>query len=57
MKKRKRVEGILCLTGLLLLTGCGTQAYELTERRARSSIMRHMLFQNTMPIRRTDWCM
>lgn len=31
MKKRKRVEGILCLTGLLLLTGCGTQAYELTE--------------------------
>lgn len=31
MKKRKRVEGILCLTGLLLLTGCGTQAYELTD--------------------------
>ena len=29
--RRKKIEGILCLTGMLLLTGCGTKAYDLTE--------------------------
>lgn len=29
--RRKKIEGILCLTGILLLTGCGTKAYDLTE--------------------------
>lgn len=28
--RRKKIEGILCLTGMLLLTGCGTKAYDLT---------------------------
>ena len=29
--RRKKIEGILCLTGMLFLTGCGTKAYDLTE--------------------------
>ena len=29
--RRKKIEAILCLTGMLLLTGCGTSAYDLTE--------------------------
>ena len=29
--RRKKIEGILCLTGMLLMTGCGTKAYDLTE--------------------------
>ena len=30
--RRKKIEGILCLTGMLLLTGCGTKAYDLYRK-------------------------
>ena len=35
--RRKKIEGILCLTGMLLLTGCGTKAYDLTDRQLCST--------------------
>ena len=35
--RRKKIEGILCLTGMLLLTGCGTKAYDLTEADRKST--------------------
>jgi len=62
--RRKKIEGILCLTGMLLLTGCGTKAYDLTEAEESQIVNTYSSIGNFQSIcskyiiqRASGWCL